>query len=386
MHLTGVTTNDSKSNNSTIHGENSDEEKSLLLRDKQNNDKSVQASKTQTKDRLSNTFSRLHCITTILLTLVAIPVIVIAAVLGLKTMETTSPQNTAVILKDYSVLIDEFTPSVSYVTFSSNAATVTSLYRTKCNDLAVYNQTKTQFKTFNTTANQTYAISTHYLVNASKLLYHFNFVSSNFSNKSECIAIVYFFHNITSYNNFLEYESTSDANSTYCLKSLASSYTLMASKTDYYLLGLFIPNTSIVEQVEINSTGYELQYFINSTTDPDCTLFENSENLTCKIYGDTNTNICILGEILNFTDSAQISYNSTVEHYKRTIIIEASNYSVILFLFSILCIATCIKRIARCKTSMTKQKRISMKSNDHHSRSCLGNKDSQAKKLDTHQS
>ena len=228
-------------------------------------------------------------------------------------LKNVPPLGAVYIVKDRVVLLGEFDPFyVGQVTSTSDNGN-TYLYEKQCRNLTVHNRTVEQSKDLNLTQDQTYPISEQYLVTGSKLNFHFELSSKHNNVDQDCLAVIYVFDNFVHYNNFLQHGIRSSYTNTTCLQNAlptTSRYSLTADQTRYYLVGLYVPDNSVLEFVEFEIIGYEL-YFHLIQYQPNC-IIEPVLQPTCVFkfgrhnYRDSRNNICILGS--THENSSQVTY------------------------------------------------------------------------------
>lgn len=115
-----------------------------------------------------------------------------------------------------------------------------------------------------------YSISEHYLVEDSTLQFNFDltyYQNTTLIDSRNCFAEVLIFEHYDPFRAFLS-DSTKHDSTQYCIVNKTStlfSLNVTANTTSarYYLLGLYVRNTSVLESVNVDTMGYERKYDIH---------------------------------------------------------------------------------------------------------------------------
>ena len=216
------------------------------------------------------------------------------------------------IVKDSVVLLGKYDPFyVADVTVSCTTTDAkTFLYEIQCQNLTVYNRTVEQSNDLNVTSGKTYPIFEQYLLKGSKLDFQFEMA---FKHNAELFAVLYVFDNFAYYYSFLQHGTRSQFVVEQPLQNETTSrYSLTADQTRYYLVGLYLPDNSVLEFIEFEIIGYEL-YFHLIQYQPNCVI-EPVVQPTCvfkfgkKYYRDSRNKICLLGSTPN--GASQVTYKA----------------------------------------------------------------------------
>ena len=214
------------------------------------------------------------------------------------------------------------------------------------------------------TQGKTYPISEQYLVKGSKFDLNIEFPPKHsYTTSEECLAVIYIFEKFASYVSFLDYGVCSGFTDKQCLQNEAMyRYSLTTDQTRYYLIGLYLPDTSVFESVEFEINGHEL-YLDVSQHEPDCITVPDIQpecvfKFERKQYRDSRNNICILGNTPN--NASQVKFTPQMQGavfgLKVFFLFGGSVGGYVLCIFVlIVCCGCCYCMVTECPCTCKKQ-------------------------------